>query len=38
MYKSGHDLFGIETETGEFVVRSLFTSFIYAIVAYVVER
>lgn len=38
MYKTGHDLFGIETEMGEFFMRSAFTSLIYTIVAYIVER
>ena len=38
MYKTGHDLFGIETEMQEFVMRSAFTSLIYTIVAYIVER
>lgn len=38
MYKTGHDLFGIETEMNEFCMRSAFTSLIYTIVAYIVER
>lgn len=38
MYKTGHDLFGIETEMNEFIMRSTFTVMIYTLVAYIVER
>ena len=35
MYKTGHDLFGIETEMNEFMMRSAFTVLIYTLVAFV---